>query len=222
MLKVVAGRFHPQLESALVDHINRIKTEDPFATIAILVPSAPLLDRLRRLLVIDQQLALLNVHFLTFHQLALRLADERRGQAHSVSVRLVDDLFFEQLIRQLVRSRLSGLTPLQHLGHSSGTWGAIWSTIRDLRDAAVDPAEALRGLAEGCFDKEDQEWLQALFTLHAAVKEVGATLQVGTADDLAESLLPFVSTSGFLMSLRHVFYYGFYDLTQVQLSSLRL
>ncbi|MBA5866981.1 MAG: hypothetical protein GDA67_09855 [Nitrospira sp. CR1.3] len=218
MLKVVTGRFHPHLESALVDHIIRIKAGDPFAAIAILAPSAPLLDRVRRLLAIERQLALLNVHFLTFHQLALRLADERRGQAQPVPVRIVDDLFFEQLVRQLVRNRLSDLTALQHLGHSSGTWGALWSTIRDLKDAAVDPAAALRGLVEGCFDREDTDWLRALFALHAAVKEVGATLEVGTADDLAESLLPSVSTSSFLASLRQVLYYGFYDLTQVQLS----
>ena len=52
------------------------------------VPSKPLLDRIRWLLAIEHQLALVNVHFLTFHQLALRLAEEirREGQGiHRVS-----------------------------------------------------------------------------------------------------------------------------------------
>ncbi|BFU96971.1 MAG: conserved protein of unknown function [Nitrospira sp.] len=218
MLKVVTGSFHPYLESAFVEHLQQAKAADPFAPVAVLVPSAPLLDRLRRLLSRERRLSFLNVHFFTFHQLALRLADEMRGKAHTVPPRVADNLFFEQLVRHLVRNRLSGLTALQQIGHSSGTWAALWSSIRDLKDAGVDPTEAQRGVGEGCFDEDDRDWLQALFTLYRAVKEVGRTLEVGTADDLAESLLPFVPASPFLGSLRHVFYYGFYDLTQIQLS----
>ncbi|MGA6829203.1 PD-(D/E)XK nuclease family protein [Nitrospira sp. NS4] len=218
MLRVVTGPFHPHLESALVEQIRLGKSSDPFAPLAVLVPSTQLLDRLRRLLTVEHRLSLLNIHFLTFHQLALRLADEARAGTQIAPLRVVDDLFFEQLVRHIVHSRLSSLAPLRHIGHSSGTWGALWSTVRDLKDAGVQPAEALRGLNEGYFEKEDQEWLQALFSLHAAIREVGKTLAVGTPDDLAESLIPLVETSPFLRSLRHVLYYGFYDLTQVQLS----
>jgi len=218
MLQVITGRFHPHLESALVEYIRRAKAADPLAPVAILVPSKPLLDRIRRVLAVDHQLSFLNVHLLTFHQLALRLVDEIRDRSRIVPLRVVDDLFFEQLIRHLVRSRLSGLSALQQIGHSSGTWGALWSTVRDLKDAGVDPAGALRGLDEGCFDKDNTDWLHALFSLQAVVKEVGTTLEVGTADDLAEPLLPFVPASPFLASLSQIFYYGFYDLTQVQLS----
>jgi ATP-dependent helicase/nuclease subunit B len=218
MLKVITGRFHPSLETALIEHLDRLKSEDPFAPLAILVPSRPLLDHLTRLLCLEHRRSWLNVHVLTFHQLALRLAGEVRPPEAFTPVRVVDDLFFEQLIRYLVRSQLSGLSPLQHLGHSSGTWAALWSSVRDLKDAGVDPAAAICGLTEGCFDKEDTDWLQALFSLHAAVKEVGNTLHVGTADDLAESLLPLVPSSPLVTSFKHIFYYGFYDLTQVQLS----
>jgi len=219
MLKVVTGSFHPHLESAFVEHLHAAKAEDPFAPIAVLVPSAPLLDRLKRLLTLERRHAFLNIHFLTFHQLALRLAGEAAGgAAQPIPVRVVDDLFFEQLVRHLVQTRLSGITALQQVGHSSGTWGALWSSIRDLKDAGVDPAEARRGVGEGCFDEDDREWLHALFSLYAAVQDVGRALDVGTADDLAQSLLPFVPASPFIRSLRHVFYYGFYDLTQIQLS----
>jgi ATP-dependent helicase/nuclease subunit B len=131
---------------------------------------------------------------------------------------LVEDLFFEQLVRHVVRSRLSALAPLQGIGHSSGTWGALWSSIRDLKDAGVDPDAALRSLEEGYFDRDDAAWLQALFSLLAAVKEAGRTLEVGTPDDLAESLVPVVPASPFLSTLKHAYYYGFYDLTQVQSS----
>lgn len=218
MLTVITGRFHPSLESALIEYLNQWKSADPLAPVAILVPSHPLLGHVKRLLSRARQRTWLNVNVLTFHQLALRLSDELRGQGQAVAVRVVDDLFFEQFVRYLVRSRLSGLPPLQHLRHSSGTWTALWSTVRDLKDAGVDPEAAIRGLAEGCFDREETDWLQALFSLYAALKEAGRALEVGTADDLAESLLPFVPSSPFLASLRHVCYYGFYDLTQVQLS----
>ncbi len=218
MLRVVTGRFHPHLESALVDQIREAKTVDPLASLAVLVPSKPLLDRVRRLLAVERDLSLLNVHFLTFHQLALRLSDEMRSRSEPTPLQVVDELFFEQLVRHIVRSRLSSLAPLEAIGHSSGTWGALWSTIRDLKDAGVDPTVALRGLGEGYFDKDDEAWLQALFSLHAAVKEVGKTLAVGSPDDLVESLIPFVATSPFLTMLHQAFYYGFYDLTQVQLS----
>lgn len=96
--------------------------------------------------------------------------------------------------------------------------GALWSTIRDLRDADVDPSQALQGLREGYFEEDDREWLGALTSLYAAVKEASKTLEVGTQDDLAQALIPFIPTALFLQSLKRVFYYGFYDLTQVQLS----
>ncbi|MCS6284763.1 MAG: exodeoxyribonuclease V subunit gamma [Nitrospira sp.] len=217
MLRVIAGRFHPSLETALIEQVRRAKAADPFAPLLVLVPSAPLLARVRKILTLDGQ-ALLNIHFLTFHQLVLRLADERRLRLGRPPLRVVDEVFFQQLIKQIVKSRLSNLAPLQQIGQSSGMWGALWSTIRDLKDAGVDPAVAVRGLAEGCFEQEDLAWLTALFSVHAAVRDVGQTLQAGTADDLAESLIAEVPYSPFLSTLQQAFYYGFYDLTQVQLS----
>ena len=216
MLKLVTGRFHPSLESALVEHLSRVKSTDPLAPVGIFVPSKQLADRIRTLLAVEQGLSLLNLHILTFHQVALRLAGEE--QAARPLPRVVDELFFEQLVRHLVHSQLSSQAPLQRIGQSSGTWGALWATIRDLKDAGVDPAQALQGLREGYFEEEDRDWLGALLSLYASVKEAGKTLGVGTQDDLAEALLPYVPTSSFIRSLREVLYYGFYDLTQVQLS----
>ncbi len=216
MLRVVTGRFHPDLESALVDHLSRVKATDPLAPIAILVPSKPLSDRVHTLLAVEHRLSLLNLHVLTFHQLALRLAGEVAVD-HPLP-RVVDELFFEQLVRHIVRNKLSSHASLQRIGQSPGTWGALWATIRDLKDADVDPVQALQGLREGYFGEDDREWLGALISLYAAVKEAGKTLEVGMPDDLAESLTPFVPTASFFRSLSEVLYYGFYDLTQVQLS----
>lgn len=216
MLRVVTGRFHPVLETALVEQVTRVKATDLLEPVAVFVPSKPLADRLRILFSRDHGLPFLNLHILTFHQLALRLAGELSDRCPLP--RVVDELFFEQLVRHIVRSQLSSQIPLQRIGQSFGTWGALWATIRDLRDAAVDPSQALQGLREGYFEEDDREWLGALFSLYATVKEAGKTLAVGTQDDLAEALIPLVTTAPFLQSLKHVVYYGFYDLTQVQLS----
>jgi ATP-dependent helicase/nuclease subunit B len=217
MRSVVTGPFHPHLESALVEHIQRVKAADPWARVAILVPSRQLLDRLRTLLALDQGLALFNLHLLTFHQLALRLADEQRGRSSHILPRIVDELFFEQLVRHFVQLE-SAPPALRQLGRSFGTWAALWSTVRDLKDGGIDPATALQGLEEGCFELDEKDWLHALFSLHSAVERFAEQLNVGTADDLAKALLPAVDTSAFVGSLAHVCYYGFYDLTQVQLS----
>ena len=218
MLKVVTGRFHPCLESAFVEQIQRTKAADPWAKVAILAPSKPILDRLRRLLTIDHGLSLLNVHLLTFHQLALRLADELRGRSGAPPLRVVDELFFQHLVHHLVEQRLDESPALRRLGHSFGTWAALWATIRDLKDGGVDPETARQAVVEGCFGEEEQEWLRTLFSLQAAVENISAGLNVGTADDLANALVRFTPASPFVSSLHHVYYYGFYDLTQVQLS----
>ncbi len=221
MVRVVAGSFHPYLESALADEVRRLKSSDPLTPLALVVPSQPLAARVRRVLAVDAGLSLLQTHIVTFHQLALRLRDElarRRSAPQPSTVQFMDDLFLEQLVRHIVRSRLSTMAPLQQLGRSSGTWSALWSTVRDLKDAGVDPAAAVRGIEEGHFEDGDEPWLRALFSLHAAMQESAKVLDIGTPDDLAERLVPLLPASEFLSGLHRILYYGFYDLTQVQLS----
>ncbi len=121
-------------------------------------------------------------------------------------------------MRQIILRKLSGLEPLTRLPASPGTWKGLWASVRDLKDAVVAPTTALKALAEGVFEEEDRAWLRSLFTLHAAALEAGRSLGVGSPDDLAASLCRNLSDSPFLKGLHHVFYYGFYDLSQVQLS----
>lgn len=224
MLRIVTGPFRTDLEPALVEEIRQLKAADPFTPLAIVVPSAMLVDRLRDLLVVEADCSLLNVHFLTFHQLALRLDEERRtipvtGEA-SPRVEVVRDLFFEHLLGRVARADLPGLEAFHSLSLAPGAWTSLWATVRDLKDAMVDPAAALRALDEGLFEAEEAHKLRALFTLYAALLEANRALGVGSVDDLAASLIPWVPCSRFLARLARVCYYGFYDLTQVQLSLL--
>ncbi|HLA60605.1 MAG TPA: hypothetical protein VK626_00035, partial [Nitrospiraceae bacterium] len=221
MLRIVTGPFHPVLDRALVEDIQSCKTGDPFAPLAVIVPSASLVEQLKQLLTRHEPRAFLNIHFLTFHQLALRLRDDFAAASDAgprPTLELVDDFFFEQLVRQVIRRKLPGLEPLARLPASPGTWKGLWATVRDLKDAVVAPTTALKALTEGVFEEDDQPWLRSIFTLHAAIIEAGRSLEVGSPDDLAASLGRDLSASLFLNGLQRLFYYGFYDLSQVQLS----
>ncbi|MGH7147155.1 MAG: PD-(D/E)XK nuclease family protein [Nitrospiraceae bacterium] len=221
MLRIVTGPFHPVLERALVEDFRSSKTDDPFAALAIIVPSVSLVEHLKRLVTHHEPRAFLNIHFLTFHQLALRLRDDLAPvfkASPEPTLQLVDDFFFEQLVQQVIRRKLPGLEPLTHLPASPGTWKGLWATVRDLKDAVIAPTTALKALTEGVFEEEDLTWLRSMFTLHAAIMEASRSLGVGSPDDLAASLGRDLSGSSFLKGLQHLFYYGFYDLSQVQLS----
>ena len=222
MLKIVTGPFHPDLELALVEEVWQLKAVDPLAPLAVVVPSEPLRHRVKWLLCIEHQLALLDVHVLTFHQLALHLYNEQhalRGAGErQPRLELAQDLFFEQLLSRIARRGLPGLAGLELSNLSPGAWPALWATVRDLKDATVDPMVVLRGVGEGLFELEEVPKLQALFTFYAAAREAGRALNVGSVDDLASDVIPWASSSRFLSRLRRICYYGFYDLTQVQLS----
>ncbi|NWF72832.1 MAG: hypothetical protein HXY51_07330, partial [Nitrospirae bacterium] len=221
MLRIVTGPFHPVLERALVEDLRSCKAEDPFAPLAVIVPSVSLVEHLKQVLTRHEPRAFLNVYVLTFHQLALRLRDDLATVSQASpepTLQLVDDFFFEQLVRQVVRRELRGFEPFTRLPASPGTWKGLWATVRDLKDAAVTPTIALKAITEGVFEEEDRTWLRSLFTLHAAIMEASRSLGVGSPDDLAASLRQDLSDSPFLKRLQRLFYYGFYDLAQVQLS----
>ena len=221
MLRIVTGPFHPFLEHELAEDIRRCKSRDLFAPLAVIVPSAALVEQLKQSLCRHAPRSFLNIHFLTFHQLALRLRDDcaaMAGTSQDPPLELVDDFFFEQLVRQVVARNLPGLEPLGRLPASPGTWKGLWATVRDLKDAVVAPKIALKALTEEVFEEEDRDWLRSLFTLHAAVMEASRSLRVGSPDDLAASLRRDLSVAPFLKGLHRLFYYGFYDLSQVQLS----
>ncbi len=222
MLRIVTGPFHPDLEQALADDLRQCKAADPLASLAIVVPSSLLVTRLRELLVLEQGLPLLNVHVLTFHQFALRLYDEQRAlqedEPPARSLTVVSDLFFEEVLSRMARILVPGGEALSLSSLAPGAWAALWATIRDLKDASVDPDTALRGVAEGLFEPEDAPALRSLFTLYAALVETARLVGAAGVEDVSSGVAPWVPASRFLAGLKRVCYYGFYDLTQVQLS----
>src|SRR5258706_4287836 len=155
-MEVILGPFHPHLEDALVEEILRAKAGAPLAPILILVPSNSLRRRLKVLLARERGLSFLNLHILTFYQLSARLVEERCGSA---APPLSDNALLEELLRQILRLGLPGAAPFAALEEKAGGPAALWQTLRDLKDGAVDPATALEA-ARGDLFEESTDSLQ--------------------------------------------------------------
>ena len=224
MFTLFSGLFHPHLESTLVETVQRMKAADPRTPFAIIVPSESLRRRLQWLLCVEKEYALFNVHFLTFHQFALRLDAERRAvspaEAPVPSLELVGDLFYEYALSIILQQDRSAANLFALRAESSGLCPALWRTIQDLQEAQVEPSVVLRGLQEGLFEKTATARLQGVLEQHAVLQAWSGQLGVGLPDDLSSSVIPWITQSPFISRLSAAIYYGFYDITQVQLSLL--
>jgi ATP-dependent helicase/nuclease subunit B len=221
MLRVITGSFHPDLELALVEEVQTFKSADPLTPLTIVVPSDPLRRRLKWLLCVEHRCALFDVHFLTFHQLAVRLLQEVGVDGVS---RVRPEFFYHELVHQLLvksassdgESRVSP-APWQwaHLADMPGAWGALLATLNDLKDAKVDPERVLDALSQS--ESDSQSDLQPLMQLYRAFLDEKTRMDVIDHDDLAGMAEACAIQSGFLQRQRRILYYGFYDATQVQL-----
>ncbi len=224
MFTLLSGPFYPHLESAFVETVQRIKAADRYAPLAIIVPSEALRRRVQWLLCAEHSCALFDLHVLTFHQLALHLHAERQAlgppEARVSSLDLVGDFFYEYLLAVLLEQGGQSAGPFAHLESSSGIRQALWRSLRDLQEAQVEPNLALRAVEEGLFDEIATDRLLGVFGLQAALTTLSRKLGVGLPEDLANSVIPWVASSPFIARLSTVIYYGFYDITQVQLSLL--
>lgn len=224
MFTLLSGPFSPHLESALVETVQQCKAADSRTSLAIIVPSESLRRRVQWLLCAEHSSALFDVHFLTFHQFALHLHHERRAlsppEARVSSLDLVGDFFYEYLLAVLLERGGKSVEPFSHLEGSSGIRQALWRSLRDLQEAQVEPSVALRAVEEGLFDEIAKDRLRGLFGLQSALTDLSRQLGVGLPEDLANSVIPWVACSPFIAGLSTVIYYGFYDITQVQLSLL--
>src|SRR5262245_32912618 len=212
-MRTVLGPFHSHLESALVDEIRRHKAGHPLLPVLIIVPSDALRRRLKILLTREQNLSLVNLQLLTFHQLSLRLSSEVNGMNLPM---LRDDLFFEEVLRQMIRTKQLGTEAFAGIEERAGGCAALWQTLRDLRDGMVEPSVVLEALREDHFavalSERTSHLLALLETLLLFCKEKG----IEDHSDLDKLTARVAPSSRFLRQFVQIFYYGFYDLTQVQ------
>ena len=216
MLHVVTGLFRPDLEQALAADLRSF-TATPSPPCLILVPSESLRTYLKWTFCIEKRRPLFNVHLLTFHQLALRVLEE---QGRRVADQLRGESFFREWVHQRLRRRETDLAGLNELASMPGGWAALWATLKDLKDARVDAGAVLEAFGQSPFSTDRR--LQSVVRLYQAWCEDQGRHSLYDHDDLAALALDLVSASSWLRGQAHIFYYGFYDLTQGQLDLFQM
>jgi len=181
--------------------------------VLILVPSDALRRRLKILLTREQSVSWVNLHLLTFHQLSLRLFSEVNGVNPPI---LRDDLFLEEVLRQMIRTRRPGTETFAGIEERAGGCAALWQTLRDLRDGMVEPSVVLEALGEDLAARVSEKTSHLLALLQTLLLFCG---EKGIEDhsDLDKWTTARIPASSFLGQFAQIFYYGFYDLTQVQI-----
>ncbi|HEX9788917.1 MAG TPA: PD-(D/E)XK nuclease family protein, partial [Candidatus Binatia bacterium] len=86
-----------------------------------------------------------------------------------------------------------------------------------LRDGLVDPTVALEALGEGHFSQRASERTSQLLVLLRTFQQFCQQQTITDQSDLTRTATAQVPSSKFLQQFSQVFYYGFYDLTQIQL-----
>jgi ATP-dependent helicase/nuclease subunit B len=212
-MRAILGPFHPSLEETVVGELVCRKQSDSLRPLLIVIPSDGLRRRLKILLSRERRLTLVNVQLQTFHQLALRLTAERSGTVPETH----GDLFFEEILRQIVRRRMPGTAPFAGIEARAGGCAALWQSLRDLRDGLVDSSVVLEALKEGHFSRRASQRTLELLVLLQTLRNFCDDKNILDQSDLARRATELAPSSSWLKQFGEIFYYGFYDLTQVQL-----
>ena len=212
MLHVVTGPLYSDIEDAIVEHLQSFLLQHSVKPLTIVVPSEYARLRLQWVLCTERNLSLFNVHILTFFQLALRLIEEQ-GQLISHAIR--SDNFFREWIHHLMRRKKNALPDLAGLTEIPGGWATLWNTIKDLKNGAVDAKFVRETLQQNSWTMDPV--CQSVFVLYDFYCEEQNRFQVFDCDDVAKIAKSGVASSTFISQQSQIWYYGFYDLTQVQL-----
>ncbi len=212
-MKIVLGPYHPQLEDALVKEIRGRREKDPLAPLLVVVPSEKLRQRLKVLLTEERGLGLLNFRILSFSQLTRELLQEAHGTEPAVR----DETFMEEALKRVLPAQ----GRFARIIDNEGGCAALWQSLRDLKDAMVDPEPALEALLEGHFGGRERTALGDLFELYRQVKLRFPEWQARDHQDLDGLAAAEAPLSRWLGRFERICYYGFYELTQTQLELFR-
>ncbi len=218
MINIYLGDFHPDLEDSLYQHISAVRRTDKLAQIAVVTPSEHVRKRLRTLLIAEHEMCLMGVHFLTFHALSLKLYEEKYGLTTHM---ICDDFFFTELVRNILETGNAGENVFTHFAGTPEGCMMIWRTIRELREARVDPGNVMDGIRDGLFETEDCEKLASLLHVYRELLRRKGEKEIIDYSDLPDIASDIAPSSSYLSKFKEVIYYGFYDLTQVQFDLLQ-
>lgn len=214
VLSVLYGPFR-DLEEAFAERLVELRRKRPCGPIAVVAPSRRLADRLQRLLAAERGLSLLGVEFHTFFSLACALVDEAGGPAGRV---VTDAAFHDRLMDGLLDKEGAAAAVFKGEVRPRALAAAVRASVRDLIDAGVDAGELEEHFgSELLKEPYERERLAALLRLLQEYERRLGELGVVTASGLTRLATAAASSSAKLKSFAEVLYYGFYDLTGLQL-----
>ncbi|MBI4376766.1 MAG: exodeoxyribonuclease V subunit gamma [Elusimicrobia bacterium] len=210
MLRVRYGSFQA-LESAFVDSLRR---RGDWSS-AVVAPSRRLADKLERLAVVENGLSLLGAQFHTFHSLALALCEERGlGGLRVVS----DPIFHDGLVERLIDEDRGLSRAFGGAGRPKAMCAAARASLRDLIDAGVEFSEVDEAFVEDLVSgSSERGGLTALLALGRAYERRLAELGIASHGALLRAAAEQAGRSALIRGLGAVLFYGFYDLTGLQL-----
>jgi len=202
MLLVRTGVPYPDLERALREELEEHVARRDFSRLAIIVPSREARRHLRLLIGREWGIGCLGVRLSTAYDFALNaLSGAPDRPAH-----MAPEGLLAVLVRQLAAGkdfpRLSGIAATR------GGPESMLRTLHALREAGVPAGKPGRGAPE-------------ILKLYAGFERRRDELGLSVPADIVSAAAGAVANSQFVAGFSKVVYYGFYDMTGVQLGLLR-
>lgn len=211
-LTVVHGPFEA-LEGAFAERARALIPKAGGRPLLVVAPSRVMTDRLERLLAVEKGLPLLGVHFHTFHSLAAAVVEEGGFPALS----LVSDPVFHDAVVDLVLDKAPSLGIAKEL-RPKALASAVRASLRDLIDSGVEPKQVAEHFGSALLkDEEEAARLNALLALLAMYENELERLGVLPPSALVRTAAQYAPASKWLSEFSGILYYGFYDLTGLQL-----
>lgn len=210
-MDLVTGPFRPALEDAFGETLARLRAEDPVAPLAVVAPSKRLADHLKKIALRALPDGFAGVRFFNLFSFARTLYDEAESRGFTV---LEDDLVPRRLVATILRRHFS---KERYLSRAAISPGAILGALHELKAAAVRPDDALVMLAFQDLGLEDAPKLAEILSLYKRYAEELRRRKLHERSDVVRAAADAAPSSAWLGSLKHVLYYGFYELDQNQI-----
>jgi ATP-dependent helicase/nuclease subunit B len=212
-MELVTGPFRPGLEAAFREAFAQAKRGDPLSPLAVVAPSQRLADHLKLIALEAVPAGFANVRFHNLFSFARWIA----GEAVDGRVLVMDDLVPERLVRAILRRHFAD-TP--YLSRAALAPRALLQALRTLKAGAVNAGKALVAVVEEVLGKEEAPKLSELLSLYKRYQDELQRRKLVEPADVAALAVEAAERSPELRSCPRVFYYGFTELDQNQLSLL--
>jgi RecB family exonuclease len=208
---LITGGFG-HLEAEFLRRMDASRAADPLAPAVVLVPNLLLRMHLARRLA-ESGRPHANLHFLTLHAFALRLAGDRLArEGRKPMPRGLMELF----LAGAAEKSAGQLGYFRPVAEREGFQQALLQTFRDLRDACVGPSDLARIMPRLRKREHLHDKLRDLLLLWEKVEAERIGKRFHDGAELLEIAAKEAAVSPWMSALTGLTVYGFYDLTGAQ------